>query len=136
MSIQPAIYIMASRRNGTLYIEQDGALRERVYQHREGLVDGFTKEYGVKMLAYFEFFASMPEAIAREKQRRSICGKTSFAIESRNENCGICGWRFSSELTRHCVATLLDSACGENDAIGGKNHASDLSVSRASHGKT
>ena len=55
---------MASQRNGTLYVGVTGALRERVYQHRESLVDGFTKLYGVKTLVHFEFFASMPEAIA------------------------------------------------------------------------
>ena len=87
MSIQPATYIMASRRNGTLYIGVTGALRERVYQHREGLVDGFTKQYGVKMLVHFEFFASMPEAIAREKQLKKLLRKDKLLlIESRNKN--------------------------------------------------
>jgi len=87
MSIQPAVYIMASRRNGTLYIGVTGALRERVYQHREGLVDGFTKQYGVKTLVHFEFFASMPEAIAREKQLKKLLRKDKLLlIEARNEN--------------------------------------------------
>jgi putative endonuclease len=80
MSIQPAVYIMASRRNGTLYVGVTGALRERVYQHREALVDGFTKQYGVKMLAHFEFFASMPEAIAREKQLKKMLRKAKLAL--------------------------------------------------------
>ena len=87
MSIQPAVYIMASRRNGTLYIGVTGALRERAYQHREGLVAGFTKQYGVKMLVHFEFFASMPEAIAREKKLKKFSRKDKISlIESRNEN--------------------------------------------------
>ncbi len=87
MSIQPAVYIMASRRNGTLYIGVTNTLRERVYQHREGLVDGFTKQYGVKMLVHFKFFASMPEAIAREKKLKKFSRKDKISlIESRNEN--------------------------------------------------
>ena len=78
---------MASRRNGTLYIGVTGALRERAYQHREGLVAGFTKQYGVKMLVHFEFFASMPEAIAREKKLKKFSRKDKISlIESRNEN--------------------------------------------------
>ena len=78
---------MASRRNGTLYVGVTGALRERVYQHREGLVDGFTKRYGATMLVHFEFFASMPEAIAREKQLKKLLRKDKLLlIESRNEN--------------------------------------------------
>ncbi len=69
---------MASQRNGTLYVGVTGALRERVYQHREALVDGFTKQYGVKMLVHFEFFASMPEAIAREKQLKKMLRKAKL----------------------------------------------------------
>ncbi|MEQ1595220.1 MAG: GIY-YIG nuclease family protein [Casimicrobium sp.] len=85
--MQPAVYIMASRRNGTLYIGVTGALRERAYQHREGLVAGFTKQYVVKMLVHFEFFASMPEAIAREKKLKKFSRKDKISlIESRNEN--------------------------------------------------
>lgn len=83
MSIPPAIYITASQRNGTLYVGVTGALRERVYQHREGLVDRFTKQYGVKMLVHFEFLASMPEAIAREKQLKKLLRKAKLALIER-----------------------------------------------------
>ena len=76
---------MASQRNGTLYVGLTGALRERVYQHRESLIDGFTKQHSVKMLVHFEFFASMPEAIAREKQVKKMLRKAKLAlIERRN----------------------------------------------------
>ena len=71
---------MASQRNGTLYVGVTGALRERVYQHREALVDGFTKLYGVKTLVYFEFFASMPEAIAREKKLKKMLREAKLAL--------------------------------------------------------
>jgi putative endonuclease len=85
MSIQPATYVMASQRNGTLYVGVTGALRDRVYQHREALIDGFTKKYGVKTLVHFEFFASMPAAIAREKQLKKMLRKAKLTlIESGN----------------------------------------------------
>ena len=84
MSIQPAVYIMASQRNGTLYVGVTGALRERVYQHREALIAGFTERYGVKMLVHFEFFASMPEAIAREKQLKKMLRRAKLALIERD----------------------------------------------------
>ncbi len=78
---------MASQRNGTFYVGVTGALRERVYQHREGLVDGFTKKYKVKTLVHFEFFESMPEAIAREKQLKKMLRKAKLTlIERANPN--------------------------------------------------
>ena len=61
------VYILASRRNGTMYIGVTGNLAQRVWQHREGIIDGFTKRYGVTMLVYAEAFTEVTEAIAREK---------------------------------------------------------------------
>jgi putative endonuclease len=49
-----AVYIMASKRNGTLYLGVTGNLVQRAYQHREGLVDGFSKRYGCRLLVWFE----------------------------------------------------------------------------------
>ena len=80
---------MASKRNRTLYVGVTGALRERVYQHRESLVDRFTKQYGVKTLVHFEFFASMPGAIAREKQVKKMLRKAKLALIERANP----GWR-------------------------------------------
>jgi putative endonuclease len=48
------VYILASRPRGTLYVGMTNDLVRRVYQHREGLVEGFSREYGVKMLVYYE----------------------------------------------------------------------------------
>jgi len=62
------VYILASRRNGTLYIGVTGDLGRRVWEHREGLIPGFTKKYGVKMLVYFETFDDIHAAIARESR--------------------------------------------------------------------
>jgi putative endonuclease len=65
---QPAVYIMASKRNGTLYTGVTSNLGQRVWQHREGAVEGFTKRYGCKLLMWFERHETMEAAIAREKQ--------------------------------------------------------------------
>ena len=65
---QPAVYIMASDERGTLYIGVTGSLKFRAWQHREGLVEGFTKRYSVKYLVWFEHYSDFPSAIARETQ--------------------------------------------------------------------
>ena len=60
------VYILASRRNGTLYIGVTGNLRRRVWEHRQGLT-GFTAKYGVKRLVYFEDTDNVAAALQREK---------------------------------------------------------------------
>ena len=65
---QPCVYIVASREYGTLYVGVTSDLVARVYQHRSGEVKGFTSRYNVFRLVRFEQFATMPEAITREKQ--------------------------------------------------------------------
>ena len=62
------LYILASRKNGTLYVGVTNDLLRRVQEHREGLVPGFTKKYVVKLLVYYEVFGDITEAIAREKR--------------------------------------------------------------------
>jgi putative endonuclease len=64
---QPAVYIMASQRNGTLYVGVTANLPQRAFQHREGLTPGFTRRYHCKMLVYYEMYEDMDSAIAREK---------------------------------------------------------------------
>ncbi len=64
----PAIYILASQRNGTLYTGVTADLPKRVSEHREALKPGFATRYAVDRLVYFEIFEDMPTAIAREKQ--------------------------------------------------------------------
>jgi putative endonuclease len=61
------VYIVASKPFGTVYVGMTNDVIKRAYQHREGLVDGFTKRYGVKMLVYYEEHATALEAIQREK---------------------------------------------------------------------
>ena len=64
------VYILASYRNGTLYIGVTSDLAGRVWQHKEGTADGFTKKYGCKMLVWFELFGEIELAIQREKQMK------------------------------------------------------------------
>ena len=68
MKLMPCVYILASERNGTLYIGVTSNLPKRAWEHREGTVDGFSKQYGVKLLVYYEIHDTMEAAITREKQ--------------------------------------------------------------------
>ncbi len=62
------VYILASKKYGTLYIGVTNNLLKRVYQHKESLVDGFTKKYGIHKLVYYEQHEDINHAILREKQ--------------------------------------------------------------------
>ena len=64
----PATYILASARNGTLYVGVTSNLPKRIWEHQNDQVAGFTKKYGVHRLVYFEVHEEMVEAITREKQ--------------------------------------------------------------------
>lgn len=64
------VYIMASRRNGTIYIGVTSDLPRRVWEHKEGMIEGFTKRYGCKMLVWFEHHDSIDAAILRERQMK------------------------------------------------------------------
>ena len=68
MNKQPAVYILASKRDGTLYIGVTSDLVKRVWEHKNDVVEGFTKKYGVHDLVYFEVHGDMESAITREKQ--------------------------------------------------------------------
>ena len=79
------VYMMASRRNGTLYTGVTSDLVKRVYEHREGSVDGFTKEYAVKTLVWYEVHEDALSAISREKQIKAWKrGWKLKMIEQRN----------------------------------------------------
>ncbi|MXO85579.1 GIY-YIG nuclease family protein [Altererythrobacter aurantiacus] len=64
------VYIMASKRNGTLYIGVTSNLAARVWQHKQGDIEGFATKYGCKMLVWFEVFDRIDQAIIREKQMK------------------------------------------------------------------
>src|SRR3546814_13398610 len=68
MEKQPAVYILASERNGTLYTGVTSDLIGRTWQHREHIVDGFTKRYRIATLVWYELHPTMEGAIVREKQ--------------------------------------------------------------------
>lgn len=65
---RPCVYILASRRNGTLYIGVTSDLARRIEAHRSGGVSGFTRKYGVYTLVYFELHDAMEGAMLRERQ--------------------------------------------------------------------
>jgi len=95
MKKQPAVYIMASRRNGTVYVGVTSNLPQRAWQHRTNAVAGFTKRYGCKMLVWYGLYTMMPDAIAREKQIKGGSRKRKLElIEAANP-----AWRdFYEEL--------------------------------------
>lgn len=68
MEKQPAVYILSSKPNGTLYIGVTSDLVKRAWEHKNELMDGFTRKYGVHRLVYYETHADMLAAITREKQ--------------------------------------------------------------------
>jgi putative endonuclease len=90
---RPTVYIMASRRNGTLYVGVTSDLARRAAEHREGSIAGFAKRYGCKLLVWMEPHERMDEAIAREKQIKS---------GSRKDKLGLIETiRFGTISTRH-----------------------------------
>ena len=82
---RPAVYIMTNKRNGTLYVGVTSDLMQRVYQHREAIVPGFTARYGCKWLVWYEVHDDMSGAIAREKQIKAGSRKKKLPlIEASN----------------------------------------------------
>ena len=77
---QPAIYIVANKRNGTIYTGVTSDLIKRIYQHKQGDIPGFTKKYGCNQLVYYEQWESMVNAIEREKQIKSGSRKKKLAF--------------------------------------------------------
>ena len=68
---QPAVYIVTNKRNGTLYTGVTSNLAQRMYQHKNNMIEGFTKQHGCNLLVYYELYDDMLKAIAREKQIKS-----------------------------------------------------------------
>jgi putative endonuclease len=74
------LYILASKKNGTLYIGVTNNLVRRVYEHKEGLIEGFTKKYNVKNLVYYEVHNDIYEAIKREKAMKKWLRKWKIEL--------------------------------------------------------
>ncbi|MDD9875633.1 MAG: GIY-YIG nuclease family protein [Gammaproteobacteria bacterium] len=83
--MQPAVYIMANRRDGTLYTGVTSNLSARVWQHKNNINQGFTAKYGIHLLVYVEFYDDMYAAITREKRIKGWKRKWKLAlIEKQN----------------------------------------------------
>ncbi len=83
----PCIYIMANEYNTTIYIGVTNNLLRRVWEHKNKLSEGFTNEYNLNKLVYYEFFEDMTNAIIREKQLKSWSrNKKNLLIEKTNIN--------------------------------------------------
>ena len=87
MNKQPCVYMLSSQRNGTLYVGVTSDLIRRVYQHRNGMADGFTKRYHIHDLVWYEVHEMMESTIIREKQHKkwSRIAKIRM-IEQQNPN--------------------------------------------------
>jgi putative endonuclease len=82
---QPAVYLIANRRQGAIYTGVTSDLVRRIWQHREGIIDGFSKRYGCKRLVWYELHGTMEGAIAREKQIKGGSRRKKLAlIEASN----------------------------------------------------
>ena len=81
------IYILFNRKNGTLYVGVTSDLIKRIYQHKNKLIEGFSKKYGVDKLGYYEVYSDIESAIAREKQIKAGSRKKKIdLIEEINPN--------------------------------------------------
>ncbi|MDD5035654.1 MAG: GIY-YIG nuclease family protein [Methylococcaceae bacterium] len=80
MERQPCVYLLASHRNGTLYVGVTSNVIKRVYEHRNGLVDSFTRRYAVHDLVWYEIHESMESAILREKQIKKWTRKAKIVL--------------------------------------------------------
>ncbi|WP_251358256.1 GIY-YIG nuclease family protein [Kangiella sp. TOML190] len=85
---QGYVYILASKYQGTLYVGATSNLIKRVYEHKQGLIDGFTKKYRVKSLVYYEIYDDLQEAFLRELQLKKW--KRAWKIELIEKNNS--GW--------------------------------------------
>ena len=80
----PCVYMLASQRNGTLYVGVTSNLAGRVWQHKNDVVEGFTKRYGVHRLVWYERHDSMESAILREKQLKAGSRARKVALIEAN----------------------------------------------------
>lgn len=95
--VKPAVYILASKRNGTLYVGVTGDLAARVSVHQQGIAESFTRRYNVHLLVCYEHFETMVGAIAREKKLKKFSRAQKLAlIEAKNPD-----WR---DLTSEIMA--------------------------------
>jgi putative endonuclease len=105
---QPSVYIVASRRHGTLYTGVTSNPPKRAFEHREGLVKGFSAKYGCKMLVWYDLHETMIEAITREKQiKAGSRAKTSLRAQRRIHGYSTWSWIASLQRSRARAACWL-----------------------------
>jgi putative endonuclease len=108
MNKQPAVYILANKRNGTLYVGVTSDLVKRIGEHKDKMVEGFTKRYHVHQLVWYELHESMESAIVREKRLKDWKRAWKLKlIEGKNPD-----W-----LDLYDTIILLDSGFRRNDEI-------------------
>jgi putative endonuclease len=79
------VYILTSRRNGTLYVGMTDNLVRRLWEHRNGLIPGFTKKYGVKMLVWYELHGNAGKCIPTRTPTEKMESGLEAALDRRNE---------------------------------------------------
>ena len=107
---QPAVYILANGKNGTLYTGVTSDLVKRIWQHQEDLVESFTKRYQVHTLVYYELCDDMLSAIAREKQIKAGSRKKKILlIESNNADWHkfVCNYCLIKRVFMDCFVVSL-----------------------------
>lgn len=80
---QPCVYIMTNN-SRTLYIGVTAKPKGRIWEHKEKLIEGFTKKYNIDKLVYYEFFETMSEAIAREKELKGWVRRKKMTLIEKN----------------------------------------------------
>ena len=83
------VYITASKRNGTLYVGVTSNFKKRIYEHKESMVDGFTKKYNVNKLVYFEMTNEVDSTIQREKQMKRWKREWKIKLIEKENPCWI-----------------------------------------------
>lgn len=125
----PCVYILASQRNGTLYIGVTSDLIKRIWEHREGIADGFTKQYKVKTLVWYEQHATMETAISREKAmkkwRRDWKLKT---IEKFNPNWLDLWPQINGQAALPVVPAQAGTQRGQGNPLDSRIRGNDLAV--------
>ena len=80
------VYIMTNRPNGTLYTGVTSNIGRRAYEHREGLIEGFTKRYALKRLVYMEHYERITDAIQREFEHEALAARLESAADPRRQS--------------------------------------------------
>ena len=93
------VYILANKPGGTLYVGVTNNLVRRLYEHREGLADGFTKRYGIKTLVYFEAHETVAAALQREKKHQTLVARVENRPGRREQS------RMARSIRRYCLLT-------------------------------